>query len=61
MGGGGPGVMLLDMQGNSEDFAAYLEEYGNTICGRHPIGILLNVGRPPSTHAAHGRLYLLHC
>ena len=25
------------------DFSSYLKEYGNTICGRHPIGVLLNV------------------
>mmetsp|Transcript_46 Transcript_46/g.109 ORF Transcript_46/g.109 Transcript_46/m.109 type:complete len:299 (-) Transcript_46:218-1114(-) len=24
-------------------FTDYLQEYGNTICGRHPIGVLLNV------------------
>eukprot|EP00959_Pyramimonas_sp_CCMP1952_P017303 367290-Pyramimonas_sp.AAC.3 len=24
-------------------FTSYLQEYGNTICGRHPIGVLLNV------------------
>ena len=24
------------------DFTSYLREYGNTICGRHPIGVLLN-------------------
>lgn len=24
-------------------FTAYLKKYGNTICGRHPIGVLLNV------------------
>ena len=23
-------------------FATYLQEYHNTICGRHPIGVLLN-------------------
>ena len=33
----------VDLQGDAEGFAAYLEKYGNTICGRHPIGILLNV------------------
>lgn len=25
-----------------EAFSNYLKEYGNTICGRHPIGVLLN-------------------
>lgn len=53
--------MLLDIQGNPESFAAYLEEYGNTICGRHPIGILLNVGHPLFTHASHALQHLLHC
>lgn len=24
-------------------FTSYLKKYGNTICGRHPIGVLLNV------------------
>lgn len=24
-------------------FAEYLKKYQNTICGRHPIGVLLNV------------------
>lgn len=24
-------------------FTAYLKKYGNTICGRHPIGVLLQV------------------
>jgi len=32
-------IEKLDPQGFSE----YLKEYGNTICGRHPIGVLLNV------------------
>lgn len=25
------------------DFSSYLKKYGNTICGRHPIAVLLNV------------------
>lgn len=25
------------------DFTSYLKKYGNTICGRHPIAVLLNV------------------
>lgn len=28
---------------NKSNFYKYLEETENTICGRHPIGILLNV------------------
>jgi putative uncharacterized protein (fragment) len=31
---------------SSKDFSSYLKQYGNTICGRHPIGILLNVNHP---------------
>lgn len=30
-------------QGDPKAFAAYQAEYRNTICGRHPIGVLLNV------------------
>ncbi|KAK9828333.1 hypothetical protein WJX74_009342 [Apatococcus lobatus] len=30
-------------KGNAPDFHAYLKSYGNTICGRHPIGILLHI------------------
>ncbi|EFJ40486.1 hypothetical protein VOLCADRAFT_99750 [Volvox carteri f. nagariensis] len=29
--------------GNPADFTAYLEQYRNTICGRHPIGVFLNM------------------
>lgn len=29
---------------DSEGFSKYLEETQNTICGRHPIAILLKVG-----------------
>lgn len=28
---------------NPTEFTKYLNKYGNTICGRHPIGILLQV------------------
>lgn len=28
--------------GDPRDFSAYLEHYGNTICGRHPIAVLLH-------------------
>lgn len=28
---------------NPSDFTDYLKKFGNTICGRHPIGILLQV------------------
>jgi hypothetical protein len=39
-----PSPSLPGPQGNPADFAAYLEQYRNTICGRHPIGVFLNVG-----------------
>jgi predicted class III extradiol MEMO1 family dioxygenase len=32
-------IETLDTAG----FTEYLKKYGNTICGRHPIGVLLNV------------------
>ncbi|KAL3183539.1 hypothetical protein MRX96_033647 [Rhipicephalus microplus] len=42
-------IEKLDKQGMSiieglspTAFTAYLKKYGNTICGRHPIGVLLN-------------------
>lgn len=28
---------------NPADFTDYLKRYSNTICGRHPIGVLLQV------------------
>jgi hypothetical protein len=33
----------LALQGDAARFAAYQKQYGNTICGRHPIGVFLNV------------------
>ncbi|BDA46197.1 Protein MEMO1 [Coccomyxa sp. Obi] len=30
-------------QGDPKAFTEYLRRYGNTICGRHPIGVFLNV------------------
>lgn len=30
-------------QGSPQAFAEYLRRYGNTICGRYPIGLFLNV------------------
>ena len=33
----------LTMQGRPEAFAEYMRQYKNTICGRHPIGVLLNM------------------
>jgi Memo-like protein len=37
------GVVLRNMQGNPDNFTRYLQQFGNTICGRHPIGVLLQV------------------
>jgi hypothetical protein len=34
---------FTSVQGSAQRFAAYLTKYRNTICGRHPIGVLLNV------------------
>lgn len=34
------------LQGQPGPFADYLKQYKNTICGRHPIGVLLNVSGP---------------
>nr|XP_032804521.1 protein MEMO1 isoform X3 [Petromyzon marinus] len=31
-------------------FSSYLKKYRNTICGRHPIGVMLNVRAIPLTH-----------
>lgn len=46
------GVEWLDRQGMSlieardaAGFGAYLQRYGNTICGRHPIAVFLQVRR----------------
>nr|CAG4643369.1 EOG090X09ZA [Ilyocryptus agilis] len=43
-------IQRLDQQGmsiiemlDSTGFTEYLKKYGNTICGRHPIGVLLNM------------------
>lgn len=34
--------------GEPDAFKRYLSEYENTICGRHPISIFLNVSSPSS-------------
>jgi len=36
------GMNIIE-QLNPTEFTEYLRKYGNTICGRHPIGVLLNV------------------
>lgn len=33
--------------GDANAFKQYLKDYGNTICGRHPISIFLHVLQPP--------------
>ena len=35
--------MDLIEQLQAQGFSEYLKKYGNTICGRHPIAVLLNV------------------
>lgn len=35
-------MSLIEMM-DTAGFADYLKKFGNTICGRHPIGVLLNV------------------
>ena len=34
---------VCGVQGKPSDFTQYLQQFGNTICGRHPIGVLLQV------------------
>ena len=38
-------VLVGLLQANAPGFKSYLQEYGNTICGRHPIAVLLNVSQ----------------
>lgn len=42
------GMRIIE-KGDPEAFAEYQAEYHNTICGRHPIGVLLNMVRRAST------------
>ncbi|RXG55653.1 Protein MEMO1 [Armadillidium vulgare] len=54
-------IQKLDKQGmnlietlNPSAFSEYLRKYGNTICGRHPIGVLLNaISNLQKTNNAH--------
>ena len=48
-------IEKLDPQG----FVDYLKKYGNTICGRHPIGVFLNVSRHVTSSMA--RISLRWC
>ncbi|XP_065882573.1 protein MEMO1-like [Dysidea avara] len=46
---------------SSEGFAKYLDKYSNTICGRHPIGVLLQaIDHLKSTTQAKFQLKFLH-
>ncbi|XP_053211871.1 protein MEMO1-like [Panonychus citri] len=36
-----------------KEFTSYLKDYGNTICGRHPIGVLLNAIHHLNTNENH--------
>ena len=47
-------LRLVCLQGDAAGFAAYLEHYGNTICGRHPIGVLLHVSTRSSWFCTDG-------
>ena len=38
------GMSIIEML-DTAGFTEYLKKYGNTICGRHPIGVLLNVSQ----------------
>jgi len=51
----------LDRQGmntieslDPAEFSGYLQKYGNTICGRHPIGVLLNAIETIKSHGSNG-------
>ena len=40
------GQLTIDfVQGSPDEFQAYLQQYRNTICGRHPIAVLLQARR----------------
>ena len=43
------------LQGGPQAFTAYLKRYGNTICGRHPISVFLNVRMHPWHALQHSR------
>ncbi|KAK9804481.1 hypothetical protein WJX73_007788 [Symbiochloris irregularis] len=47
------GMDLIE-QGKPQAFAAYLKQYHNTICGRHPIGVFLNMLQACKTRCADG-------
>ena len=45
------GMSLIE-GGDPAAFTAYLAEFGNTICGRHPIGVLMQAMRSCRTRFA---------
>ena len=45
------GMKIIE-DGDPAAFTAYLAQYGNTICGRHPIGIFLNMTQSCQTRFA---------
>ena len=54
----------LDKQGmnviegmDPAEFSAYLQKYDNTICGRHPIGVLLNAIDSLRSQGTNGRKF----
>ena len=52
------GMDLIESR-KADDFKAYLREYGNTICGRHPISLLLNAMQEVAKHAPNQELKFL--
>ncbi|CAH8830903.1 unnamed protein product [Trichobilharzia szidati] len=51
------GMQIIERLAPSE-FSSYLEQYGNTICGRHPIGVLLQTIASLRTKMPNGRFDL---
>jgi len=58
-------IQALDRQGmdlienlDAPGFANYLKKYGNTICGRHPIGVFLNMVATLKQHSNGRRMDL---
>ena len=46
------GMELIEKQ-DADGFVKYLNEYENTICGRHPISVMLRVSKENASHAIH--------
>lgn len=47
--------------GDPAPFAAYMSQYRNTICGRHPIGVLLNMLQHAATRFTVCLCFYLRC